>query len=607
LSKPRRIKIKFTIGFKLISLIALLLVFSIATLGSLSTHLFVQDNTALIQQMNADTASNLAEQIRVFFQSHSQKLQMISQILLQNNSKNLINEYDTVQIYDIKSKTTTAKMTSSHFENLGNSEAESFKEHLWNTLLLNNLALGEPQISTYRFSDESLSFLVALPLIQSGNSFSHIVVAAIPLKNIIKTFSENNLITSYLVDQTGSLLIHPNPTHFAIGDNLSQIGIVAEFLKGKFNNAQIKYQDPFSKESKLGAYKMVGFAGLAIISEVAEKKAFEAADRVRYRVTLLASIVICLAFLLGYLYSDSIVWPIQLLVKATQKVAQGNFQVKLKPKTNDELALLFNAFNSMTDGLIERDRIKDTFNKFHNKEIAEKLLSGEVKLGGEKREAVIFFSDIRDFTTLCETMKPEEVLDMLNEYMTKMVAVIRKHGGIVDKYVGDAIMAVWGVPLTKPNSEENALKACLEMRQELSTLNEIRISRNQPTLRIGMGLNMGEVIAGNVGSNEKMEYTILGDSVNLASRIESKTKEFGVDLLVSKALQEKLSEKFIFESCGSTKVKGKANEVELFKVNGYYDEQKTPVLVQTPYSQVSTENESSQPKEGLLDWEPKAA
>jgi nitrogen fixation/metabolism regulation signal transduction histidine kinase len=89
---------------------------------------------------------------------------------------------------------------------------------------------------------------------------------------------------------------------------------------------------------------MVGFAGLAIISEVAEKKAFEAADRVRYRVTLLASIVICLAFLLGYLYSDSIVWPIQLLVKATQKVAQGNFQVKLKPKTNDELALRFNAF-----------------------------------------------------------------------------------------------------------------------------------------------------------------------------------------------------------------------------------------------------------------------
>ena len=101
----------------------------------------------------------------------------------------------------------------------------------------------------------------------------------------------------------------------------------------------------------------------------------------------------------------------------------------------------------MARGLEERDRVKETFNKFHNKEIAEKLLSGEVKLGGERKEATIFFSDVRGFTAMSETMEPEQVVEMLNEYMTRMVAIVRTHHGIVDKYVGDAIMALWGVPI----------------------------------------------------------------------------------------------------------------------------------------------------------------
>jgi len=276
-------------------------------------------------------------------------------------------------------------------------------------------------------------------------------------------------------------------------------------------------------------------------------------------------------------------------MEAARRISHGDFKVALKPKGRDEVAELSVTVNEMAKGLEERDRVKETFNKFHNKEIAEKLLSGEVKLGGERKEATIFFSDVRGFTGMSETMEPEQVVEMLNEYMTRMVAIIRAHGGIVDKYVGDAIMALWGVPIGKPDDTVNAVRACLAMRAELAKLNELRISRGQHALKIGMGLNTGPVIAGNIGSTEKMEYTVIGDSVNLASRMESMTKEYGTDLLIPQAILDRVKGQFVFEKCKSAKVKGKSQEIEIYKVTGYRDEAGREVLVETPYSSYAAE------------------
>ncbi|MEK6706498.1 MAG: adenylate/guanylate cyclase domain-containing protein [Bdellovibrionota bacterium] len=165
-----------------------------------------------------------------------------------------------------------------------------------------------------------------------------------------------------------------------------------------------------------------------------------------------------------------------------------------------------------------------------------------------------------------------------------MVAIIRTHGGVVDKYVGDAIMALWGVPLASRDDTKNALMACLTMRTELVKLNEIRLSRGQPILKIGMGLNIGPVIAGNIGSNEKMEYTVIGDAVNLASRIESMTKDYGVDLLISHDVYECIKDSFLCEPCESAKVKGKSGAVEVYKVHGYLNESHENIMVESPYA-----------------------
>lgn len=180
-------------------------------------------------------------------------------------------------------------------------------------------------------------------------------------------------------------------------------------------------------------------------------------------------------------------------------------------------------------------------------------------------------------------MEAEQVVEMLNEYMTAMVSEITKHNGVVDKYVGDAIMAVWGVPMSKPEDTWNAVRASISMRIRLAEFNKARKALGKNEIKIGMGLHTGELIAGNIGSNERMEYTVIGDTVNTASRIESLTKEFGTDMLISDAAYQLVKDKVIVEPV-SAKVKGKADAVKAFKVKGYYDEAGQPVIVETPYS-----------------------
>lgn len=598
-------RIRLTIGTKLVSLVALLLMASVISLVWLSTRMFTEDNVALIQQMNADTAASLSFQVRELFENTVEKMRVLGTILTQDSgdsqSRNRIvreffskdSDFLFLGVHQHKkedgSATVQYRASSPEIaaQNDPNGDKILSSVAADKNFSLAQVARGEVQISPIKLADGSPAVVIAIPFIQvSPDQFSHTLIACVRQSRFVKAFTESDVITSFMVDRYGRLLAHPDATRVTAGENVSHLGIVKQLLEGKFNNGQTRYIDG---EAKLGAFRVVGFGGLGVIAEVPEAKAFEAAARVKARAIWLALTILCVSFFVGYMYSSTITWPIKLLMGAAERIAKGDFKINLRPRGNDEIAHLSLTFNEMAKGLEERDKVKETFNKFHNKEIAEKLLSGEVKLGGERREAVIFFSDVRGFTGMSETMEPEQVVEMLNEYMTRMVAIIRTHSGIVDKYVGDAIMALWGIPLGNPDDVFNAVGACLAMREDLAKLNELRMSRGQPVLKIGMGLNMGSVIAGNIGSNEKMEYTVIGDSVNLASRIESMTKEYGSDLLVSQTVYERVRDQFIFEQCKSVRVKGKTNAIEIYKVRGFYDENGQEVIVETPYSSYESE------------------
>ncbi len=607
---------RLTIGTKLVGLIAILLVSSIAGIVYLSSRMVIEENTALIQQINSDTASSLATQMREQFENLTEKMRVMGTMINEDGASAGLREHVVAEFFS-KDKDFLGLLVHKRVDetaqfSLGGKalspdfmkalasgddpKADKAAQALLTHKEINFTELatrGGVQLAATALPDGSTAVALSIPFIESpipGEiKYSHLATAMIRQDRFVKAFGESGIVTSFMVDSKGKLVAHPDATRASAGEVVAHLEIVKQLLEGKFNNGQTSYFDPVSKERKLGAFRVVGFGGLGVIAEVPEAKAFEVPHRLEYRSTLIGLIILCISFFAGYVFSGTLSRPIKLLADAATRIAQGDFKIRLKPRGRDEVAHLSETFNEMAAGLEERDRVKATFAKFHSKEMAEKVLNGELKLGGERKQGTVFFSDVRGFTAMSEGMDPEALVKILNRYMTRMVRVILSHGGVVDKYVGDAIMALWGVPLTKNGDVENAIKACLGMRQALAELNEELKAEGLPLLKIGMGLNHGLMISGNIGSDERMEFTVIGDTVNTASRIESLTKEFGTDFLISKEVLDQVPGKFVVEKAHEAKVKGKAEPLAVFKVHGYVDEQGKEVIIQTPYSTYAAE------------------
>lgn len=240
-------------------------------------------------------------------------------------------------------------------------------------------------------------------------------------------------------------------------------------------------------------------------------------------------------------------------------------------------------------GLKERDKVKNLFTKFHGSSVTEDLLKGEGGLRGQRKEVLVFFSDIRGFTAFSEKRDPEEVVEMLNEYFGVMVGIINQRGGVVDKFIGDAIMAIWGAPHATEHDAHNAVMACLLMRQGLDELNRKRIAAGKEPIMIGMGLHAGTAISGTIGSSERMEYTVIGNTVNTTSRIEASTKSFGTDLLVTEEVANRVGENFWMEYVGSAELKGRSEDIKLYRVCGFKNDDGEVIEVKTPYSSFEPE------------------
>jgi adenylate cyclase len=256
---------------------------------------------------------------------------------------------------------------------------------------------------------------------------------------------------------------------------------------------------------------------------------------------------------------------------ALKKLEQDEYVHVTGVKTGDELEDLASGFNTMVDGLKERDKLRSTFGKYMTQTVMEHLLKGKVELGGESLTVTILFTDIRGFTTISEAMSAHELVALLNEYFTEMVTIVIQEGGVVDKYIGDAIMAVFGAPVPKADDAERAVRAAVRMRHALVKLNERLAAKGKPAIKTGIGIHTGEVVAGNIGSEARMEYTVIGDAVNLASRLEGATKDLGVDVLVSDDTFKAMGDAFVTRAMKEITVKGRAQPVMTYEVSGFAD------------------------------------
>lgn len=575
---PRQ-KIVFTIGAKLIILNALLLVATIATLMWITTRDLTRDNIALIQQNNAEAALSLSTQSRELLSHLYEKTYTWGKVALgtdaqQNAVLSLESDPDFLGVIAVVksengSHSVAKEILNPNLSNLF--QKDSFLTQYSNTPDFSwgpEALAGDLRIAAFNFQDLGPVLALSFPVGEVGKANELVLVGLLKQAKILNIFSKFESSTAFLVDKHGKLIAHPNAERVAKKEDMAKIPAVKKFLEGNSTNETFQYKKPDTQEAVLGAFNAVGVAGMGIVIEVPEAKAFESANNIKKKAIWLSVFILSLSFLFAYLYSETLSRPIARLSDAAFRISKGDFKISLAVKGGDEVAHLSDTFNNMAKDLEHRVRVLETFHKFHNKEIADKLLSGDVNLQGERKDAVVLFTDLRDFTSLSESITAEEVVEMLNEYMTRMVAIIRSHKGIVDKFVGDAIMAVWGIPEGTEDDARNAVKACLAMRADLEKLNQERAKRGQNPLKMGMGLNRGEVIAGNIGSSEKMEYTVIGDPVNVASRVESMTKTYETDILISKNVKESVEGEFSFEACGNTHVKGKSEAIELFKVSG---------------------------------------
>lgn len=223
--------------------------------------------------------------------------------------------------------------------------------------------------------------------------------------------------------------------------------------------------------------------------------------------------------------------------------------------------------NYLTEGL-EKKKIKSAFEHYTSRELIEKVLNNPkmLKLGGERKEVTAFFSDIANFTSISENMDPEYLIEILNEYLGIMTKIIIKHNGYIDKYEGDAIMASFGAFGYLENHAELACKTAIEYQKELEKLREKWKKEKKPEIHVRIGINTGEVIAGNMGSDERFDYTIIGDEVNLASRLESANKQYGTYIMISENTYERVMDKYFVRQLDSIRVKGKKNAVNVFEL-----------------------------------------
>ena len=593
---------RIPISTKLITVTIVILVASTGTITFISSKYFEKKASEQVDIANLESAAAKAKEVDNIIASLVDKTRTSGSLLMKgaasnedldfnfNQDKNFI-AMEVLKLNGSSVETVARKVKEDVLKPYNLTSAYFINLRSWQKFPMRAVAEGGIEIKNATYPKAPAMITIGIPLVKDAQGkITHIVLADVALAPLEKPFTDPSERTQYLIDRNGELLAHKDEQKAMARFNMSQSPFVAKAMATKSPQFQTKFVDQDSEQNYFGASVKTSY-GVAVISETSEATILEVSNEVKRRAIFVAGSAISMAIFFIFLFSMTLTSPIEKLAEMINLVSKGNFDVKARAqvKSHDEVGDLAVAFDHMTEGLKERDKVKSLFSKFHGSSVAEDLIGKDIGVGGQSKDVVVFFSDIRGFTAFSEKRSPEEVVEMLNEYFGVMVKIINSHGGVVDKFIGDAIMAVWGAPRSSDKDAHHAVRACLEMRKGLDSLNEKRIARGQPAINIGMGLHAGAAISGTIGSDERMEYTVIGNTVNTASRIEASTKAFGADLLVTDSVIDKVGEDFRVELAGAAEVKGRSEAIKMYKVRAYRDTNGEYVEVKTPYSDYEAE------------------
>jgi class 3 adenylate cyclase len=286
--------------------------------------------------------------------------------------------------------------------------------------------------------------------------------------------------------------------------------------------------------------------------------------RLRFAAAAAAVALACLA-VAGAL-SRSVTRPVRDLLRVVEAVRGGDLSAETAVRGRDEVGHLGQALNEMVRGLQERERIRDIFGRYVTTQVSEEILGKQLTLGGDRRRVTMLFSDIRNFTRMAEAMTPEQVIAFLNDYFTEMVDAVFEQRGVLDKFIGDGMLAVFGSLGETRDHERRAVLAALRMKALLAKINGERAIVGDPPIAIGIGVHTDEVIVGNIGSRRRLEYTVIGDGVNTCARVEGLNKEFGTTILVTESTRAAVPDGFEFRAMPEAPLKGKTQVPRVYEV-----------------------------------------
>ncbi|MFH0958986.1 MAG: adenylate/guanylate cyclase domain-containing protein, partial [Pseudomonadota bacterium] len=406
-----------------------------------------------------------------------------------------------------------------------------------------------------------------------------VVAADVSLEWLIKLVNSVNETRKgfcFVVTNTGTFVAHPNFNYvmkeslFSIAESngderLRSLG--RQILKTQ--KGFIDIGSSLGGEDSFLAYSHILSTGWVFGTVFPKTELFSEVDNLHHK-TFLASLVgIGLLALVSIFIARSISKPLKEMAKATTKVSHGDLNISLKAANRtDEVGTLAKSFTDMTHGLRERDFIRDAFGRYVTQEVVNRLLDSHdgLKLGGEIREISMMMSDIRGFTALTANMKPEAIITLLNRYLGKMVQILLDHRGIIDEIIGDGILAFFGAPEPLEDHPEAAVACALKMQQAMNELNATNVKDGLPRLEMGIAVNTGKPVVGNIGSDQRVKYGAVGPDVNFTGRVESYT--VGGQVLITQSTYERLADILDVRKTLQVEMKGFSGKVTLFDVRG---------------------------------------
>jgi len=315
----------------------------------------------------------------------------------------------------------------------------------------------------------------------------------------------------------------------------------------------------------LAGQKRIGVVHVGISREDVNR----AVGRTRITIAAISAVAVLLGLVGSFVLTGFITRPIDRLMAGVREIQKGNgYATQLPVTTRDEVGHLTQAFNDMVKSLSEKELIKEAFSRYVSRQVAGLIVNDPEKylstLKGQRKTVTVLFADIRGFTRIAEALAPEQVVAMLNVYLTYMTDVVFRHEGTLDKFLGDGLMAIFGAPVEQPNSTLNAVRAAVDMRERLRKFNLAREIGGEEPVLVGIGINYGDAIVGNIGSRERMDYSVVGDAVNIAQRIQTYTE--GGQIILAEPAYRRVADYVEVNALGPRELRGKRQKIGLFEV-----------------------------------------